>query len=257
MPDLLLISPVRPTLLAALQTAYSVHLFYDEADPQAWLAAHAGSIEAVVTGGHTGITPALMAALPALRIIAINGVGYDRVDLEAARARGIRVTNTPDVLTDDVADLAVGLTIALLRQLPYAHAHVAAGRWPTAEWPLTRKVTGKRFGVMGMGRIGQAVARRLAAFDGKIGYTANSDKPGPYTRYPDVQALAAASDVLIVCAARLARHPPDRRACGVRRARPQRRPGQHRARLHRGRAGAGAGAAGGPAGRRRARRVRG
>jgi lactate dehydrogenase-like 2-hydroxyacid dehydrogenase len=201
MPDLLLVSPVRPSLLAALQAAYSVHLFYEEADPQAWLAAHAGSIEAVVTGGHIGIPPALMAALPALRIIAINGVGYDRVDLEAARARGIRVTNTPDVLTDDVADLAVGLTISLLRQLPYAHAHVAAGRWPQAEWPLTRKVSGKRFGIMGMGRIGQAVARRLAAFDGNIGYTANTEKPGPYTRYPTVEALAAASDVLIVCAA--------------------------------------------------------
>jgi len=201
MPELLLLSAVRPALLAALQDAYTIHKFYEEADQAGFLSAHAGQIEGVVTGGHIGIPPDLMAALPALRIIGINGVGYDRVDLEAARARGIRVTNTPDVLTDDVADLAVGLTIALLRGLPQAHAHVVAGRWPAAEMPLTRKVSGKRFGIMGMGRIGLAVAKRLAAFDGTIGYTANSDKPGGYTRYKDVEALAAASDVLVVCAA--------------------------------------------------------
>ncbi len=201
MPNVLLLAPVRPSLLTALQALYPVHLFYQEADQAAWLAAHAADIDAVVTGGHHGITNALMDALPGLKIIAINGVGYDRVDLEKARSRGIRVTNTPDVLTDDVADLAVGLTIMLLRRLPHAHAHVVAGKWPQAEMPLTRKVSGKRFGIMGMGRIGQAVAKRLAAFDGTIGYTANTDKPGPYTRYPDVLALAKASDVLVVCAA--------------------------------------------------------
>ena len=201
MPEVLLLAPVRPGLLSALQALYPVHLFFQEQDPAAWLAAHAGRIDAVVTGGHHGITTKLMAALPNLKIIAINGVGYDRVDLDAARSRGIRVTNTPDVLTDDVADLAVGLTIMLLRRLGHAHAHVVAGRWPQAEMPLTRKVSGKRFGIMGLGRIGQAVAKRLAAFDGTIGYTANAEKPGPYTRYPNVEALAAASDVLVVCAA--------------------------------------------------------
>lgn len=201
MADLLLLSALRPALLAALQASYTVHAYYSEADQPAWLAANAGKIEAVVTAGHLGIPPDLMAALPNLRIVAINGVGYDRVDLKAAEARGIRVTNTPDVLTDDVADLAVGLTISLLRRLPHAHAHVIAGRWPESEMKLTRKVSGKRFGIMGMGRIGMAVAKRLAAFDGTIGYTANSDKPGGYTRYPTVEALAAASDVLVVCAA--------------------------------------------------------
>lgn len=201
MPKLLLLSPVRPSLLADLEATYDINVFFKEPDQAAWLAAHAGEVTGVVTAGHHGIPPALMAALPNLKIIAINGVGYDRVDLEAARARGIRVTNTPDVLTDDVADLAVGLTLALLRRLPQADAHVKAGLWPKSDMPLTRKVSGKRFGIMGMGRIGLAVAKRLAAFDGTIGYTANSDKPGGYTRYPDVVALAAASDVLVVCAA--------------------------------------------------------
>jgi lactate dehydrogenase-like 2-hydroxyacid dehydrogenase len=201
MPELLLLSPVRPALLAALQASYTIHKFYEETDQASFLAAHAGQIEGVVTGGHLGIPPALMAALPALRIVSINGVGFDKVDLEAARARGIRVTNTPDVLTDDVADLAVGLTITLLRCLPHAHAHVIAGKWPKAEMPLARKVSGKRFGIMGLGRIGQAVAKRLAAFDGTIGYTDEGDRPGGYTRYPSLEALAAASDVLVICAA--------------------------------------------------------
>jgi lactate dehydrogenase-like 2-hydroxyacid dehydrogenase len=201
MPNVLLLSPVRPSVLEALQTGYTVHRFYEETDPSGWLAAHGGTIDAVVTAGHYGIPSDVLAALPALRIIAINGVGYDKVDLETARARGIRVTNTPDVLTDDVADLAVGLTIALMRRLPQADAYLRAGSWSKGDMPLSRKVSGKRFGIMGLGRIGQAVAQRLAAFNGTIGYTSNTAKEVPYTRYPDVLQLAAASDVLVVCAA--------------------------------------------------------
>jgi lactate dehydrogenase-like 2-hydroxyacid dehydrogenase len=201
LPNVLLLSPVRPSVLAALQTDYTVHIFYNEADQPGWLAAHGGTIDAVVTAGHYGIPSSVMAALPALRIIAINGVGFDKVDLVTARTRGIRVTNTPDVLTEDVADLAVGLTIALLRRLPQADAYVRGGSWPKGDMPLSRKVSGKRFGIMGLGRIGHAVAHRLAAFSSTIGYTSNTEKAVPYTRYPDVVQLAAASDVLVVCAA--------------------------------------------------------
>jgi lactate dehydrogenase-like 2-hydroxyacid dehydrogenase len=201
LPNVLLLSPVRPSVLAALQADYIVHIFYDEADQPAWLAAHGGTIDAVVTAGHHGIPSGVLAALPALRIIAINGVGFDKVDLATARDRGIRVTNTPDVLTEDVADLAVGLTIALLRRLPQADAYVRAGSWLKGDMPLSRKVSGKRFGIMGLGRIGQAVAQRLAAFNGTIGYTSKSEKSVPYTRHADIVQLAAASDVLVVCAA--------------------------------------------------------
>ena len=201
MPTVLLLSPVRPSVLEGLQASYTVHPFYEEADPAGWLAAHAGGIDAIVTAGHYGVPPSVLSALPALRIIAINGVGFDKVDLETARSRGIRVTNTPDVLTEDVADLAVGLTIALLRRLPQADQYVRAGSWAKGDLPLSRKVSGKRFGIMGLGRIGQAVAHRLTAFNGTIGYTSTTEKPGPYTRYADVRQLAAASDVLIVCAA--------------------------------------------------------
>ncbi|MEJ1978974.1 MAG: 2-hydroxyacid dehydrogenase [Acetobacteraceae bacterium] len=201
MPTLLQLIPARPDLQAALDQRFTVHRFDKMPDQAAWLAAHGGEVDAVVTGGANGIPTSLMQALPKLRIVAINGVGFDKVDLDAARAQGVRVTNTPDVLTDDVADLAVGLTIALLRRLPQAHEFVRAGLWPQRERPLVHKVSGKRFGILGLGRIGQAVARRLAAFDGTIAYTDVSERPSPYIFYPDAVALAAASDVLVVCAA--------------------------------------------------------
>ncbi len=201
MPTLLQLTSVRPDLQAALNQRFTVHRFDQVADQAAWLATHAAEVDAVVTGGHSGIAAPLMQALPNLRIVAINGVGFDKVDLDAARAQGVRVTNTPDVLTDDVADLAVGLTIALLRRIPQAFEHVRAGLWPKGERPLARKVSGKRFGLLGLGRIGQAVARRLAAFEGTISYTDQAERPGPYTFYPDLVALAEASDVLVVCAA--------------------------------------------------------
>lgn len=201
MPTLLQLTPVRPDLQAALDERFTVHRFDQVTDQAAWLGAHAGEVDAVVTGGGNGIAPSLMKALPNLRIIAINGVGFDKVDLKAARAQGVRVTNTPDVLTDDVADLAVGLIIALLRRIPQANEHVRAGLWPQSERPLARKVSGKHFGILGLGRIGLAVSRRLAAFDGKIAYTDMAEQPSAYTFYPDATALAAASDVLVVCAA--------------------------------------------------------
>ena len=200
MPTLLQLSPLRPDIQAQLDAHYTVHP-YDVSGSETWLAAHAAEVAGVVTAGHLGITPELMAALPNLKIVAINGVGYDRVDLKAAESRGIRVTNTPDVLTDDVADLAVGLTIGLLRQLHHAHRHVTAGLWPKGDMPLARKVSGKRFGILGMGRIGQAVARRLAAFDGAISYYSRSKKDLPYSFVPDVLALAQGCDVLVICAA--------------------------------------------------------
>lgn len=201
MPTLLQLSAVRPEIQEALNQRYTVHQYATLAEPDAWLADHAGEIDGVVTGGHNGIPRALMQALPNLKIIAINGVGYDRIDLDVAKQRGVRVTNTPDVLTDDVADLAVGLTLSVMRRLHHAHGHVTAGRWPGAEMPLARKVSGKRFGILGLGRIGLAVAQRLAAFNGVISYTNRTRKDVPYRYEADLVALARESDVLVVCAA--------------------------------------------------------
>ena len=199
MPSLLLLTNMRPEIQAELDARYTVH--HHARLPKQWLDQHGAEIDAVLTGGHNGIPTAMLEGLPNLKIVAINGVGYDKVDLGAAKARGVRVTNTPDVLTDDVADLAVGLTIMLLRRLHHAHGHVTAKKWPGGEMPLARKVSGKRFGILGMGRIGQAVGRRLAAFDGTISYTDVAEKALPYRFVPDLVQLASGSDVLVVCAA--------------------------------------------------------
>jgi lactate dehydrogenase-like 2-hydroxyacid dehydrogenase len=201
MPTLLQLTTVRPEVQAELDHRYTVHHLAALPEPEAWLAAHAAEIDGAVAAGHGGIPTKLMQQLPNLKIVAINGVGYDRVDLDVAKSLGIRVSNTPDVLTDDVADLAVGLTITLMRRLHHAHGHVIGGRWPAADMPLARKVSGKRFGILGLGRIGLAVARRLSAFDGHIRYTSREAKDVPYGFEPDLLQLAADSDVLVICAA--------------------------------------------------------
>jgi lactate dehydrogenase-like 2-hydroxyacid dehydrogenase len=194
-----LLAGLRPEIQKDLESRYTLHSMASL--QEGWLDQHAAEIDGVVTGGHNGIPAGLMAKLPNLKIVGINGVGYDRVDLEMAKQRGIRVTNTPDVLTDDVADLAIGLTLTLLRRIHHAHSHVTAGKWTSAEMPLARKMSGRQFGILGMGRIGQAVAKRLGGFDAKISYTDIAAKQVPYTFVPDLLSLARGSEVLIVCAA--------------------------------------------------------
>lgn len=162
-----------------------------------WLADHAELVRLVVTGGQTGCSNDLIDALPSLQLIAIHGVGYDKVDVPFAHARGIEVSTTPDVLTDDVADLAVGLVIGLLRGLPAADRFVRDGRWVTGTVPLGRKVSGRRFGIVGLGRIGITIAHRLNAF-GDIAYHGRTARDAPYRFEPDLAALARASDILIV-----------------------------------------------------------
>ena len=201
MPTILQIAGLYPDAQARLEHDYAVLRAEVPAIDDAWLQQHAAKVEGVVTGGHLGIPPALMTALPGLKIIGINGVGYDKVDLELARSRKVRVSNTPDVLTDDVADLAVGLTLSLLRRLPHAHAHVRGGHWGRAEMALAIKLSGKRVGIFGLGRIGRAAAKRFAGFTDAIGYTDMAKHDVPYMFYPDAVALAKASDVFVVCAA--------------------------------------------------------
>lgn len=165
---------------------------------QQMLEQRAAAVRAVVTGGHIGCPNELMTALPALGIIAINGVGVDKVDLSLARARGVRVVRTPGVLAEDVADLAVGLVIGLLRAIPAADAFVRRGEWGERSWPLARKVSGRRFGILGLGEIGLAIARRLAPF-GPVAYSGPRRKCVPYPFHTGVVDLARASDVLVIC----------------------------------------------------------
>jgi lactate dehydrogenase-like 2-hydroxyacid dehydrogenase len=195
--------PFETALEAGLAARFEVIRWFElsDADRASWLDAHAASVRVIATSGNVGCSNALIEVLPRLGIIAINGVGFDKVDLAFAQSRGVRVTTTPGVLTDDVADLAVGLVIGLLRRIPNADQYVRGGAWPGGNRPLARKVSGRRFGIVGLGHIGLAIAVRLAPF-GAIAYTSTTPKSVPYRFYPDVIELARASDVLVLaCAA--------------------------------------------------------
>lgn len=182
-----------------------VRWFELEADARAdLLARNAANVRAIVTAGHIGCPSELLTALPDLAIVATNGVGFDKVDRALAWARGVQVSTTPGALSEDVADLAVGMIIALLREIPAADAFVRAGSWPQGERPLARKVTGRRFGIVGLGSIGAAVAERLVAF-GPVAYTGTAPRDVPYHFHTGALSLAADSDVLVVaCAANAA-----------------------------------------------------
>jgi lactate dehydrogenase-like 2-hydroxyacid dehydrogenase len=195
--DVLLVAPLYAPTQAELESACTVHRLWQAADRQAFLAELAPRIGIVVTTGGAGASRALIERLPSLRLIACFGVGVDAIDLAAARERGIAVTNTPDVLTDDVADLAMGLIIAALRGIAAADRYVRAGRWTGGAMPLQTKVSGKRLGIVGMGRIGQAIARRAAAFDMAIAWHGPRAKEVPWRHEPDLMALARSVDVLL------------------------------------------------------------
>ena len=155
-------------------------------------------IEGILTRSNHTVDPALIASLPKLKIIATCGVGYDGIPLDLAKARGIRVTNTPGVLNDAVCELAVGLLLGLLRKLPAADRFVRQGSWEKGLFPLTRSLAGKRVGIVGMGRIGQELADRLLPFKVSIAYTGPHQKPLPYRFYSTPQTLAQESDILIL-----------------------------------------------------------
>jgi hydroxypyruvate reductase len=198
-PHILVVSKPPPAFLEPLKAAFVVHERLHETDPQAFLQV-APLIRGVAGGGESAVTATLMAQLPALELVSIMGVGYDGVDVAAAKKRGIVVTHTPGVLNDEVADLAVGLMLSVARRIPQADQYVRTGRWGTeGAMPLARKMSGARLGIVGLGRIGQAIADRAAAFGMSIAYTARSAKAGlPYAFYPDARALAAKVDFLVV-----------------------------------------------------------
>ena len=198
---LLQLCPILPSTQQKLDATYEVHHWPEAALQETWLAEHAAGVRAVVTGGHQGIDTALAARLPDLQIVAINGVGYDRVDTEAMRGMGVRVTNTPDVLTDDVADLAIALMLNAMRALPAAELHVRGGHWPSSQPAIARRASGLRYGIVGLGRIGQAIAARLSGFGGSIAYTSQTKKNVEYAYHPDARSLAAVSDVLFIATA--------------------------------------------------------
>ena len=194
--EVLSVANLPPLLQLPLQAAYSVHQRLHETDPAAFAQA-APRIRAIAASGESKVSAALLQQLPALEIVSVMGVGYDGIDVAAAKARGVTVTHTPGVLNDDVADLALALMLAWARQVPRADRFIRAGQWPAGPLPLGRKVSGARLGIVGMGRIGQAIAQRAAAFGMSIAYTARSAKAELPLRYlPSAAALAAESDFL-------------------------------------------------------------
>ncbi|WP_424464295.1 2-hydroxyacid dehydrogenase [Pseudoclavibacter helvolus] len=159
-------------------------------------------VRVAVTSGRYGVSEALMEKLPALEAIVHFGVGYDTTDTAAARARGIAVSNTPDVLNDCVADTAVALLLDTYRRFSASDRFVRAGEWPSGNYPLTTRFTGTRVGVVGLGRIGSAIAKRLTGFDCPISYHNRREVPGsPFRHVDSLLELARSSDALVVAAA--------------------------------------------------------
>lgn len=198
------VGPLKSSLTDTLRMSYKALLLPDDpAERGVFLEEHADDVTVAVTSGRTGVDAALIAALPRLGAIVHFGVGYDTTDIDAAAARGIAVSNTPDVLTDCVADTAVGLMIDTLRQFSASDRYVRAGQWPTAgNYPLTRQVSGSRVGIVGLGRIGGAIADRLIGFGCPISYHNRRPVAGsPFTYVGSPVELARAVDVLIVAAA--------------------------------------------------------
>jgi hydroxypyruvate reductase len=199
-PDLHVLAAAKlaPLYAQQLTSAFTLHDRLHETDPAAF-AKLAPQIRALAGQGETRVGAELIAQLPALELISIMGVGYDGVDVAAAKARGVVVTHTPNVLNDDVADLAIGLMLSAARQLPAADRFVRSGAWLKGPMPLARKMSGARLGLVGMGRIGQAIAHRAMAFGMTVAYTARSARPGlAYQYLPSAAALAAESDFFVV-----------------------------------------------------------
>ena len=201
-PRLLQNGRLPPALEAELATLYDVHPLWAEPDVPAFLARHGREFVGLVTSAAVGADATLIGALPRLRVIASFGVGLDLIDLDAAARRDVAVGFTPDVLNDCVADLAFALLLDVARGVSAADRHVRRGGWLSARWPLTTRVSGKRLGILGLGRIGRAIAWRGAGFDLDVRYSSRRPVEGVSWRFePSVVELARWADFLVIAAA--------------------------------------------------------
>jgi hydroxypyruvate reductase len=197
-PDIVLTIPIYASAVAQLDDAFTVHRLWQAKHHAAFFAEIGDRARAIVTGAYP-VTAELIDALPKTEIIATQSVGLDHIDLKAAKARGIAVTNTPDVLTDDVADLGMALLLAVARRIVVGDRHVRNGLWLKSGLPLASKVGGTTLGILGLGRIGLAIARRAEAFGMTVVYHGPRPKADvPYRYDADLAAMARASDYLMV-----------------------------------------------------------
>jgi lactate dehydrogenase-like 2-hydroxyacid dehydrogenase len=199
-PVVLQMMPITPKIQAQADEAFALRQLWQAADADAFVAEVGGEVRGIFTNGIIGAGSALIGALPKLEIVGVYGVGVDAVDLAGAKARGVRVTNTPDVLTIGVAELALALLLDLARRVAYNDRYVRAGRWPKEGDPvLSNSLAGKRLGILGLGRIGRAAAKRAAAFDMAICYHGPHRKDDvPYKYVPDLVEMARGVDCLMV-----------------------------------------------------------
>jgi lactate dehydrogenase-like 2-hydroxyacid dehydrogenase len=198
--DILMTAPMMPIVIDALDKAFTLHRLWEQTDKEAFLAEFGPRIRGVATSTLFGrVDATLLDRLPNAEIVSSFGVGYDNVDAAEAARRNIIVTNTPGVLDDEVADLTLGLLLATLRKIPQADRYLRDGKWLKASFPLSATLRERKVGIVGLGRIGKAIAKRLSGFDVSIAYhgrTQQDDVAYPY--YPTVTGLAEACDVLIV-----------------------------------------------------------
>ncbi len=192
--------PLMRLVMQQLDTAYTVHRLWETDDPDALLADVGDKIEAIAVGPHTPVDEALMSRLPNLKIVSNFGVGYDTVDAAWAGRNGIYVSNTPDVLTEEVADTTLGLLLMTVRRLSESERYLRAGRWASeGPFPLTpASLRDRRVGIIGLGRIGKAIARRLDAFRVPIVYHGRSEQADvAYGYYPNLVEMARDVDILV------------------------------------------------------------
>lgn len=199
--DILQTGPYPDWDIEALEQHFTLHPYFEADDKQEFLAECAASVRGIATRGDLGASREMIEALPKLEIISVYGVGYDAVDLDAARERGIRVTNTPDVLTRDVADLGLAMMLAAARGIVGAEDWARSGKWAQeGMFPLQTQVSGKKAGVLGLGRIGYEIAKRCAAFDMDIAYSDLGPKEyaSDWSYIESAEELAKRSDFLFV-----------------------------------------------------------
>jgi hydroxypyruvate reductase len=196
-PDVLAVAKLHPFYQKALEQFFTVHDRTHLNDAAAF-ATLAPRVLGVAGTGEASVPRSLLAQLPNAKVVSVFGVGYDGVDVPAAIEHGIPVTHTPDVLTDDVADLAMGLVLSVGRTIPQADQFVRTGQWPNGPMALGRKVSGARMGIVGLGRIGKAIAQRARAFGMSIAYTARTEKPeSGFKFFASAAELAAEVDFLV------------------------------------------------------------
>jgi len=196
-PDIVVMGPIYAPTLAQLDATCTVHRLWEAPDENAFLADLSGRVDTAITSGGRGMTAEEMRALPKLRLIACFGVGVDAIDVDSATALGIKVTNTPDVLTEDVADLALALLLATVRRVAAGDRFVRDSRWLKGALPLTQSMQKKKLGIIGMGRIGHAIAKRAHAFGITTAYQGPRQKPYPSPYFADPVELARHCDFLV------------------------------------------------------------